>query len=273
MNLTRRIHLNPQSKGSLGKSFEAEFRTAWLDSLEIPWNGSDLDDRHHSFADRHPEQVQLYRLGNDDDSKSTLLGLFRRVSLSDAPVHIIDCRAQADALIVQALEQLQVLESLAAAGLRFTFFLFPSEDTESMNNLMDLFYFAGDRVDYVIVHNRAKVRTDLFQKSGLEAELFKFGARTLTLPVVTPITLLAIKRAEARLGRKLSFAEVTHLEAGHLEPMLAGEMQWAMQTTFVQYQAAAELLLPPSLVPEKPTVAVRVEKRPKAKQPMLNLGE
>ena len=90
---------------------------------------------------------------------------------------------------------------------------------------------------------------------------------------MTPITLLAIKRAEARLGRKLSFAEITHPEAGHLEPMLAGEMQWAMQTMFIQYQAAAELLLPPSLVPGKPTVAVHVEKRPKAKQPMLNLGE
>ena len=105
MNITRRIHLNPQSKGSLGKSFEAEFRTAWLDSLGIPWTGSDLDDRHHTFANRHPEQVERYRLGNDDDSKSTLLGLFRRVSLSDMPVHIIDCRAQADALIVQALEK------------------------------------------------------------------------------------------------------------------------------------------------------------------------
>jgi hypothetical protein len=66
------------------------------------------------------------------------------------------------------------------------------------------------------------------------------------------------KRTEARLGRKLSFAEVTHSEASHLEPMLAGEMQWAMQTMFVQYQAAEELLLPPSLVPEKPAVAVRV---------------
>src|SRR5438128_11885107 len=109
MNLTRRIHLNPQSKGSLGKSFEAEFRTAWLDSLAIPWNGSDLDDRHHSFADRHPEQVQLYRLGNADDSNSTLLGLFRRVSLSEAPVHMIDCRAQHEWLFVQALEQLQGL--------------------------------------------------------------------------------------------------------------------------------------------------------------------
>jgi len=273
MNITRRIHLNPQSKGSLGKSFEAEFRTAWLDSIDVPWTGSDLDDRHHTFADRHPEQVHSYRLGNEDDSKSTLLGLFRRVSLSDVPVHIIDCRAQADSLIVQALDQLQVLEALAAAGVRFTFFLFPSEDTESMNNLMDLFYFAGDRVDYVIVHNRAKVRADLFHKSGLEAELIKFGARGLTLPVVTPITLLAIKRAEARLGRKLSFAEVTHPEAGHLEPMLAGEMQWAMQTMFAQYQDAAELLLPPALVPEELTVPKPAEKPSKTNQPMLNLGE
>jgi hypothetical protein len=61
-NITKRIHINPQSKGSLGKSFEAEFRTAWLDYHDIHWNGSDLDDRHHSFADRHPEQVHSYTL-------------------------------------------------------------------------------------------------------------------------------------------------------------------------------------------------------------------
>ena len=163
-NITKRIHINPQSKGSLGKSFEAEFRTAWLDYHDIHWNGSDLDDRHHSFADRHPEQVQSYTLGNDDDSKSTLLGLFRNVSRSDAPVHVIDCRAQADGLIVQALESLQLLESLATQGIRFTFFLFPSEDTESMNNLLELFYFAGDRVDYVIVHNPAKVQDEPVQE-------------------------------------------------------------------------------------------------------------
>ena len=92
MNTIKRIHINPQSKGSLGKSFEAEFRTAWLDYHQIIWNGSDLDDRHHSFFDRHPKQDQSYMLGNDDDSKSTLLGLFRNVSRSNAPVHVIDCR-------------------------------------------------------------------------------------------------------------------------------------------------------------------------------------
>ena len=112
-NITKRIHINPQSKGSLGKSFEAEFRTAWLDYHQIGWNGSDLDDRHQSFADRHPEQVQAYKLDGENESKSALLGLFRNVSRSDAPVHVFDCRAQADGLIVQALDSLQLLSSLA----------------------------------------------------------------------------------------------------------------------------------------------------------------
>jgi hypothetical protein len=272
-NITKRIHINPQSKGSLGKSFEAEFRTAWLDYHGIHWNGSDLDDRHHSFADRHPELVQSYTLGSDDDSKSTLLGLFRNVSRSDAPVHVIDCRAQADGLIVQALDSLQLLESLAAQGIRFTFFLFPSEDTESMNNLLDLFYFAGDRVDYIIVHNPAKVRTNLFRKSNIEAELKLFGAKELTLPVVTSITLLAIKRAEAKAGHKLSFAEAATPGTPHLELMLAGELQWAMQQMFRQYGQVSDLLVPLEQMPE---IAAQPEPKAnpaKSKQPMLNLGE
>jgi len=272
-NIIKRIHINPQSKGSLGKSFESEFRTAWLDYHGIHWNGSDLDDRHHSFADRHPKQVQSYTLGNDDDSKSTLLGLFRNVSRSGAPVHVIDCRAQADGLIMQALDSLQLLESLATQSIRFTFFLFPSEDTESMNNLLDLFYFAGDRVDYVIVHNPAKVRTNLFKKSNIEAELKKFGAKELTLPMVTSITLLAIKRAEAKAGRKLSFAEAATPGTPHLELMLAGEMQWAMQQMFRQYDTIADLLVPEQQVPDVQPQPGPAAKPARPKHPMLNLGE
>jgi hypothetical protein len=56
--------------------------------------------------------------------------------------------------------------------------------------------------------------------------------------------LLAIKRAETKAGRKLSFAEVASPGASHLEPMLAGEMQWAMQQMFRQYDAIADLLVP-----------------------------
>jgi hypothetical protein len=174
---------------------------------------------------------------------------------------------------VQALESLQLLESLATQGIRFTFFLFPSEDTESMNNLLDLFYFAGDRVDYVVAHNPAKVRTNLFKKSNIEAELKKFGAKELTLPVVTSITLLAIKRAEAKAGRKLSFAEVATPGATHLELMLAGEMQWAMQQMFRQYDLIADLLVPSEQMPEIEPQSEAVAKPARSKQPMFNFGE
>jgi hypothetical protein len=217
--------------------------------------------------------VQSYKLGSDDESKSTMLGLFRNVSRNDAPVHVIDCRAQADDLIVQALESLQLLESLATHGIRFTFFLFPSEDTESMSNLLDLFYFAGDRVDYAVVHNPAKVRTNLFKKSNIEAELKKFGAKEMTLPVVTSITLLAIKRAEAKAGRKLSFEEAATPDTPHLELMLAGEMQWAMQQMFRQYDVIADLLVPSEQMPELEPQNEPAAKPACSKQPMFNLGE
>jgi hypothetical protein len=181
MNTIRRIHLNPQSKGNLGKSFEAEFRAAWLDRLGVPWNGSDLDDRHHTFANRHPEIVRSYQLGNEQESKAELLTLFRRVLKDAAPVHIVDTRAQADALILTALEELQVLDVCAEQGVRLTFFLFPTDDTESMNNVGKLFLYGGDGVDYVIVHNPAKARGDLFKNSQLEKRLLDYGAKTVTL--------------------------------------------------------------------------------------------
>jgi hypothetical protein len=61
-------------------------------------------------------------------------------------------------------------------------------------------------------------------------------------------------------------------EVGHLERMLAGEMQWAMQRMLPQYHALAELLLPPSLVPKDMPWAPSEEK-PQTEQRTLNLGE
>ena len=272
MNITRRIHLNPQSKGNLGKSFEAEFRTAWLDQLGVQWNGSDLDDRHHTFASRHKDVVRSYQLGNEHESKTALLSLFRRVLKDTAPVHVIDTRAQADALIMAALEELQVLDVCAEQNVRLTFFLFPTDDTESMTNAGRLFLYAGDRVDYVVVHNPAKARGDLFKGSPLEQQLAEFGSKTITLPTVTPTTLLAAEKAEASAEHGLSFAELSRMEAGHLERLLAGEIQWAMQRMFQQYDSIAEVLLPTALIPE-PKLPPQREWKTERPQPQLNFGE
>jgi hypothetical protein len=112
----------------------------------------------------------------------------------------------------------------------------------------------------------------LFKGSQLEKQLTEFGAKSVTLPSVTPTTLLAIEKAEAIAKRGLSFAELSHVEAGHLERFLAGEIQWAMQKLFRQYQAIADLLLPTELVPKEKTAPVRdtVKEGP---QPELNYGE
>ncbi len=272
MNITRRIHLNPQSKGNLGKSFEAEFRTAWLNRLGIAWNGSDLDDRHCTFANRHPQTVRSYQLGNEHESKTALLTLFRRVFKDTAQVHVIDTRAQADALIVAALEELDLFSGCDEQGVRLTFFVFPTDDTESMTNVARLFHFAGDRVDYVVVHNPAKARGDLFEGSRLEAQLREFGAQAITLPRLTPTTLLAMEKAEDQAKRGLSFAEVSRVDLGHLERLLAGEIQWAMQKMFHQYDTVANLLLPTDHVPVSKCSTSAAAPREEV-QPSLNFGE
>jgi hypothetical protein len=169
-----------------------------------------------------------------------------------------------------ALEELQVLDICAEQNVRLTFFLFPTDDTESMTNAGRLFLYAGDRVDYVIVNNPAKARGDLFRDSPLQQQLTDFGAKAVTLPLVTPTTLLAMEKAESVAQRGLSFAELSHPEAKHLERLLAGEIQWAMAKMFRQYYDIADLLLPSELVPgDKPAgEPARLELQPK-----LNFGE
>jgi hypothetical protein len=70
----------------------------------------------------------------------------------------------------------------------------------------------------------------------------------------------------------LSFAELSRVEAGHLERLLAGEIQWAMQKMFRQYHAIADLLLPVEFIPrEKP--AAQSEQPKTEPQPQLNFEE
>ena len=112
----------------------------------------------------------------------------------------------------------------------------------------------------------------MFKGSQLQKQLAEFGAKSVTLPAVTPTTLLAIEKAEAIAKRGLSFAELSHVEAGHLERLLAGEIQWAMGKMLCQYNAIADLLLPTEFIPKEKPAATK-EKTKAEPQPQLNYGE
>jgi len=55
--------------------------------------------------------------------------------------------------------------------------------------------------------------------------------------------------------------------------MLAGEMQWAMQQMFRQYDAVADLLVPSNKCRRFSRNLKPAAKPARSKQPMLNLGE
>jgi len=90
--------------------------------------------------------------------------------------------------------------------------------------------------------------------------------------MLTPTTLLAAEKAEAIAKRGLSFAELSRTEAGHMERLLAGEIQWAMQKMFRQYDAIADLLLPTELLPKEKAAPAKEKSRTEP-QPQLNFGE
>jgi hypothetical protein len=71
----------------------------------------------------------------------------------------------------------------------------------------------------------------------------------------------------------LSFAEAATPGTPHLELMLTGEMQWAMQQMFRQYDLIADLLVPSEQMPELEAQSEPAAKPARSKQPMFNLGE
>ncbi len=90
---------------------------------------------------------------------------------------------------------------------------------------------------------------DLINETGLSVtaarnQLLRLGNRVTRVSPRHQFFLIVIAK------RGLSFAELSRVEAGHLDRLLAGEMQWAMMRMFQQYDAIANLLLPTALIPK-----------------------
>jgi hypothetical protein len=237
-----RIVLNPQSKGSLGKSFFLEPLTNWYAAHQIEWAGADLDDRHRTFSSRHPNEVKSYTLGNEIEAKDTFLRILRGVLREKPPVFLIDTRAQADALVIGALRELNFLELAKAEKTRLTFLLFPIDDNEAMNNLRAVVEFGRDGVDYLIINNPAKHRSRLFTGSMMHRYLLEFGAGEITLPAVTPTTLQIVEKIERQQGRSIGFAEAAANKELGLDPLVSGELSYFLSTVGADLNRVASIL-------------------------------
>jgi len=252
----KKIHINPQSKGSLGKSFETETRTAFLDAIGVPWYGYDLDDRHHTFYDRHPDKVELVSL--EDGATDAILGLIKDALGRPEPVILIDSRAQADALIMEAFKSLSIFERATVDGTEFVISLFPSDDNESLQNLSEIvkWGYRHPNVSFLIVRNPTKAKARIFDSSGLKATLTdKLAVKEIRIPSVTATSLGVLEKLERDLKRAIPFGEFAIGVAG-VDQLCTGEISYLLNQMACEYMRVAEVLLPAdelSKVPKPPT--------------------
>jgi hypothetical protein len=260
----KKIHINPQSKGSLGKSFEVETRAAFLDGIGVAWHGYDLDDRHHTFLDRHPDKVELVSL--EDGATDAMLGLVKDALSRPEPVILIDCRAQADALIMEAFNSLSIFQRAAQDGAEFIISLFPSDDNESLANLAEIAKWGYGQAQFLIIRNPTKSKARIFDVSPLKGTLIeKLGARELSIPSVTPTTLGILEKEEREARRAISFSEFAEGYPG-VDALCTGEIAYLLSRMARQYCEVAGMLLPaselekvPKLSAPKPTRAKELD--------------
>lgn len=265
--IAKRIYANPISKGNIGKSFLTDLVVSWLDARKVTWSGSDLDDRHKTFSAKYPQEVQLYKVGEDRDSKEAFQTIFRRVLQDENAVHVIDTRAQIDEVFVGALEDNDFLGLCQEEGMRMTLFMFPTDEVASMKNFVQLIQSTAGMVDFVIVDNPAKSKGKLFYGSDLEATLQRLGAEALRIPIINYSTSRIMEVSEIKAKRGIPLAEFASRESGHLDILMVREIQSALATMYAQFDKIADVLLPDdlsvaikSLVPHQPSKRNMLEK-------------
>ena len=241
------MHFNAMSKGGLGKSLEAAMRAAWALARGVDWQGSDLDERHKSFSGRHPTRVKLYPCESPETSKESFVAIMRTAMRGSSPLHIVDCPAQGDKMFLDAVSGLNLLALTKSYGITLTLFVFPIDEHESLKNLRSLVKATGKNVNYVVVHNKARNSSKLYTGSDFEKGLIQYGAKTIHIPAITSSTMLAMDRVESDQRRGISFAEFASLETKLIDPVMATELGMVLAKMYDQYDAVAELLLPPEL--------------------------
>jgi hypothetical protein len=240
--IKHRLILPLQSKGNLGKSIETTARACWLCERQIDWQGFDLDGDNKTLSRLFPDHVSLVPLTGRTDDQDEIVRVLKKVTAR--PVALIDPRAHLDGALKAAIRATNFFDVAEGQGIGITIMVFPLDDMDVMTNLDDLCQFCGDRVDYVIVKNPARAaRTKMFDGSALEQELQKFGAETITVPVLSEFAKINLAKLEAQQERGIPFNEAIGDDTLKLDIMARGLLQHWIADLFAEYDRIAKKLL------------------------------
>jgi hypothetical protein len=225
-----------QSSGRIGKSTVFEGILAWARFAGVPVAAVDCDAEHRTLSKRFPEAAFVDATRSNDEFLKLIM------ELPDAPMAVADFPAQATDFLLGAMESLRVLDALDVRETRMTILMFAADDVTATASLAKTYRALGDRVDYLLVRNPARFRSQAFDESALAALFRKNRVPVLELPAITATTLQEIQIASAEKKKHLTFSEAAKLPSIH--QMCRFELEHFLNRVFIQCEDAAHVLVP-----------------------------
>ena len=162
------------------------------------------------FSHRYPCDVESF------DATKTLDDFARMIqALPDFPVILVDFPAQATNFLLSAAEHFRLLEFFERSGIRPTLLIFAADDPTAKESASKTVRFFGDAVDYLLVENPAKYKSDEFMRTPLIKWLAERETPKLRVPAVTAITINAWEALERKLNRYLPLDEACRQNGLH----------------------------------------------------------
>jgi len=234
--ITHRLVTCFQSSGRIGKSTAFEGILAWANFAGIPVAAVDCDAEHRTLSKRLPEAAFVDATRSHDEFLQLIM------DLPETPLAVADFPAQATDFLLGAMESLRVLDALDATRTRLTVLMFAADDPTAAASLAKTYRALRDRVDYLLVKNPARFRSQAFDESALAEFFRRTKVPVLDLPTITATTLEQIAVASAERKKHLTFSEALKIPGIH--PMCRFEIEYFLNRIFAQCEDAAQFLVP-----------------------------
>ena len=244
MNTTQhRLVTCLQQRGNIGKSTVFTALAEYCEHRGVGWQGFDLDADNRSFSRIFPDKVTLRTLAEEPAGEVIKLAKLS----AEAPVTLIDPRAHLGEEILAGWDVIHFPEYFSSLHGRITVLLFPGDDLEILTDIDRIVGHLGNAVDYLIVHNPARQpRHRMFDGSALEADLLKFGALQMQVPVLLATVRNHLAALEAELDRGVSHVEAAKNFELPLDGLVRLVVEDWTKTLFRRFDTIAGHLLPTS---------------------------
>jgi hypothetical protein len=236
MKITHRLITCFQSSGRMGKSTAMEGILTWAAFAGVPVAAVDCDAEHRTLSRRFPEATFVDATRSRDEFLQLIM------AMPDKPLAVADFPAQATDFLLGAMESLRVLDALEARETRMTVLMFAADDPTATASMAKTYRALGDRVDYLLVKNPARFRSQAFEGTPL-AEVFKRSrVPTLQIPALTVTTLQAVAVASAEKKKHLTHVEA--VKVASIPQICRFEIEHFINRMLTQCEDAARVLVP-----------------------------